>query len=183
MTVQTVIRMGHPTLRQIAKPYPVDDIGSPAFRELIQDMQETLHAYGGIGLAAPQIDVSYQVAVIEIENTSTRYGELERIPFSVFVNPVISVADGEIVGYWEGCLSIPGLMGYVERHQRVQIDYLDESGTARTNEYQGFIATVMQHELDHLQGKLYVDRMKDPTQFAFDEEYRAYHADESQDMP
>ncbi len=81
MTVQTVIRMGHPALRRVARPYPVDNIGSPAFRVLIQDMQETLHAYGGIGLAAPQIDVSYQVAVIEIENTTTRYGELERVHF------------------------------------------------------------------------------------------------------
>ena len=183
MTVQTVIRMGHPTLRRVAKPYPVDNIGSPAFQELIQDMQETLHAYGGIGLAAPQIDVSYQVAVIEIENTTTRYGELERVPFSVFVNPVISVADGEIAGYWEGCLSIPGLMGYVERPQHIQIDYLDEAGNAQCMEYQDFIATVFQHEFDHLQGKLYVDRMKDPTQFAFDEEYYTYHADESRDIP
>ncbi|MCH7742021.1 MAG: peptide deformylase [Proteobacteria bacterium] len=183
MTVRTVIRMGHPTLRQVAKPYPTDDIGSPEFRELIQDMQETLHEYGGIGLAAPQIDVSYQVAVIEIEHTSTRYGELEQIPFSVFVNPIISVADGEIAGYWEGCLSIPGLMGYVERQQHVQIDYLDEAGRARTVEYHGFIATVIQHEFDHLQGKLYVDRMKDPTQFAFDEEYHTYHLEESQELP
>ncbi|MCH7742252.1 MAG: peptide deformylase [Proteobacteria bacterium] len=182
MAVQTVIRMGHPTLRLIAKPYPVDDIGSSAFLRLIQNMRETLHAQGGIGLAAPQIDVSTQVAVIEIENTSTRYGELDRIPFSVFVNPVISVADGEIAGYWEGCLSVPGLMGYVERYQHVQIDYLDEAGTAQSVEYQGFIATVIQHELDHLQGKLYVDRMKDPTQFAFDEEYQAYHVDESKEI-
>jgi len=178
MTVQTVIRMGHPTLRRVAKPYPVDNIGSPAFQVLIQDMQETLHAYGGIGLAAPQIDVSYQVAVIEIENTTTRYGELERVPFSVFVNPVISVADGEITGYWEACLSIPELMRYVERPQHIQIDYLDEAGTAQSLEYQGFMATVFQHEFDHLQGKLYVDRMKDPTQFAFDEEYHTYHVDE-----
>lgn len=183
MTVRTVLRMGHPTLRQVAKQYPVDDIGSPAFQDLLQDMQETLHAYGGIGLAAPQIDVSVQVAVMEIENTATRYGELEQIPFSVFVNPVISVADGVIAGYWEGCLSIPGLMGYVERHQHVRIDYLDEGGTARSKEYHGFIATVIQHEFDHLQGKLYVDRMKDPTQFAFDEEYHAYHLEETQDSP
>ncbi len=179
MTIQTVIRMGHPTLRRVAKPYPVDNIGSAAFRALLQDMRETLHAYGGIGLAAPQIDVSYQVAVIEIENTTTRYGELDQIPFSVFVNPVISVADGEIAGYWEACLSIPGLMGYVERPQHIQIDYLDEAGTAQSIEYQGFIATVFQHEFDHLQGKLYVDRMKDPTRFAFDEEYHTYHVDES----
>ena len=173
--------MGHPTLRRIAEPYPVDKIGSAEFESLIQDMQETLHDYGGIGLAAPQIDVSYQVAVIEIENTTTRYGELEPVPFSVFVNPIISMANGEIAGYWEGCLSVPGLMGYVERPQHIRIDYLDESGTTRSMEYNGFIATVFQHEFDHLQGKLYVDRMKDPTRFSFEEEYYSYHLAEIED--
>jgi peptide deformylase len=183
MAVQSVIRMGHPTLRQVARPYPVDSIDSPSFQALIHDMRETLHAYGGIGLAAPQIDVSYQVAVIEIEDTSTRYGELERVPFSVFVNPVISVLDRDTAGYWEGCLSLPGLMGYVERPQRIKIDYLDETAEARTMEYQGFIATVFQHEFDHLQGKLYIDRMMDPTRFAFNEEYQAYHLGETRDIP
>jgi len=183
MTVQTVIRMGHPTLRKIAEPYPVDNIGGQTFEALIQDMQETLHAYGGIGLAAPQIDISLQVVVIEIENTTTRYGELDQVPFSVFVNPVISTSGGDVAGYWEGCLSVPGLMGYVERPQHIRIDYLDEKGKAQSQEYQGFIATVFQHEFDHLQGKLYIDRMTDSTLFAYEEEYHTYHIEESQDAP
>ncbi len=175
MTIQTIIRMGHPTLRLIAEPYPVDKIGSPEFKVLVEDMRETLEDSGGIGLAAPQINVSRQVAVIEIKDTSTRYGELQRVPFSVFVNPVIAVIGEETAGYWEGCLSVPGLMGYVERPQHVRIDYRDETGSAATAEFEGFLATVFQHEFDHLQGKLYIDRMEDSTLFSFEDEYQAYH--------
>ncbi len=177
MTIQTIIRMGHPTLRQVAQPYPVDQIGSEPFKVLIEDMKETLHHAGGIGLAAPQIDVSYQVVIVEIENPKTRYGEVEQIPFSVFVNPVISVLNQEVAGYWEGCLSIPGMMGYVERPQQLRIDYLNEKGEKVVIEPDGFLATVFQHEFDHLQGKLYIDRMKDPTMFAFEDEYQAFHLD------
>ncbi len=177
MTIQTVIRMGHPTLRQVAQRYPIDQIGSEPFKMLIQDMRETLHDTGGIGLAAPQIDVSYQVVVVEIEDPNTRYGEVEQIPFSVFVNPVITIVKEDVAGYWEGCLSIPGMMGYVERPQHIHIDYLDENGQAATIEPTGFLATVFQHELDHLLGKLYVDRMKDPTRFAFEEEYHTFRLD------
>lgn len=183
MTVQTIIRMGHPTLRSAAQLFPVNQIGSPSFDVLVADMRETLHAYGGIGLAAPQIDVSYQLVVIEIENTTTRYGEIESMPFTVIINPTISVIDEQVAGYWEGCLSIPGLMGFVERPQHVRIDYLDEAGAARSIEPKGFLATVFQHELDHLHGKLYVDRMKDPTLFAFEDEYNAFHAETREPTP
>ena len=174
MPVHTVIRMGHPTLRKIAEPFPVDEIGSQPFEVLVADMRETLHAYGGIGLAAPQINVSYQIVVIEIENTTTRYGEIELVPFSVFINPAISIIDETVSGYWEGCLSIPGMMGYVERPQHVRIDYLDEAGIPQCIEPSGFLATVFQHEMDHLQGKLYVDRLKDSSLFAFEDEYNAF---------
>ena len=177
MTIQKIIRMGHPTLRLIAEPYPRDKIGSPEFNTLIQDMRETLEDSGGIGLAAPQINVSTQIAIIEIEDTSTRYGEIQAVPFSIFINPVITVVDDEAAGYWEGCLSVPGMMGYVERPQHVHIDYLDENGSAQSAEFEGFLATVFQHEFDHLQGKLYIDRMEDPTLFSFEDEYREYHLD------
>jgi peptide deformylase len=175
MAIQKIIRMGHPTLRLLAPPYPRDKIGSPEFNTLIQDMRETLEDSGGIGLAAPQINVSSQIVIIEIEDTSTRYGEIQAVPFSVFINPVITVIDEEKAGYWEGCLSVPGMMGYVERPQQVHIDYLDESASAHSAEFEGFLATVFQHEFDHLQGKLYIDRMRDPTRFSFEDEYREYH--------
>ncbi len=174
MAVKEIIRMGHPTLRKIAEPYPIEDIGSEAFNVLIEDMRETLHEAGGIGLAAPQINVSRQVAVIEIPDSGTRYGEVETWPFTVFVNPRITVIQPEPAGYWEGCLSIPGMMGYVERPQHIKIDYLDQNGHNTSQEITGFLATVVQHEFDHLQGKLYIDRISDLTLFSFDEEYRTF---------
>lgn len=167
--------MGHPSLRIPAREYPVDQIGGVEFKELIADMRETLHAYGGIGLAAPQIDVGYRIAVVEIENTMTRYGELERTPFDVYINPTITVLEDEEAGYWEACLSVPGLMGYVERPQHIRVDYTDEHGNSASKEAHGFLATVFQHEFDHLDGRLYVDRIKDPALLAFEDEYRTYH--------
>lgn len=175
MTIREVIRMGHPSLRQPAAEYPLDQIGSPAFSTLIEDMRETLHAYGGIGLAAPQIDVGFRIAVIEIENTQTRYGELAHTPFSVYVNPSITVLADDQAGYWEGCLSVPGMMGYVERPQHIRVDYLDAEGRPASCEAQGFLATVFQHEFDHLDGILYVDRIRDHARFAFEDEYLKYH--------
>ena len=124
MTVREIIKMGHPTLRQIAAPYPVDQIGSSDFVELVADMKETLHSAGGIGLAAPQIDVGYQIAVVEILDAGTRYGDVPTIPFSVFINPIIDVIDTQSSGYWEGCLSVPGMMGFVERPQHLSLIHI-----------------------------------------------------------
>ena len=181
MAVREVIRMGHPTLRKVALPFPVKNIGATEFSVLIKDMHETLHAAGGIGLAAPQIDVSYQIAVIEIEEPGTRYGEIETLPFSVFVNPKITVVKQQTAGYWEGCLSIPGMRGFVKRPQHIIVDYIDEKNETRSMEIKGFLATVFQHEFDHLQGKLYVDRIDDMTLFAFDEEYQMFQQEDQPD--
>lgn len=178
MAVLEIIKMGHPTLRRIADPFPVDQIGSPDFTQLVDDMQETMHAANGIGLAAPQVDVPYRIAVIEIPDTGTRYGDVPALPFAVYVNPVITVLDEQTAGYWEGCLSVPGMMGYVERPQHIRVEYLDDQGTSRSLEATGFTATVFQHEFDHLFGTLYVDRIKDLRQFVYEEEYRLFHADE-----
>ena len=178
MSVREVIRMGHPSLRKPAAVYPEAAIGSSDYQALVDDMRETLHAYGGIGLAAPQIDVSYRLAVIEIENTQARYGEVEHTPFEVFINPSITALPGAQAGYWEGCLSVPGMMGYVERPQHIRIDYTDHLGKPKSREASGFLATVFQHEFDHLNGVLYVDRIKDPSKFAFEDEYRLYHLEE-----
>ena len=177
LTVRDVIRMGHPCLRFPAAPYPTEHLGSAELNELVSDMRETLHAFGGIGLAAPQIDVGLRIVVIEIENTSTRYGEIEHTPFEVYINPSISVIADETAGYWEGCLSVPGMMGYVERHQHIRVDYLTTAGVDKSIEAHGFLATVFQHEFDHLDGTLYVDRIKDLSLFSFEEEFVQFHAD------
>ena len=176
MSVKEIIKMGHPTLRQPASPFPLDEIETPEFEALIEDLRETLADSGGIGLAAPQINVSLQVAVIEISNPETRYGEIETLPFTVFVNPIISVLNPEIEGYWEGCLSVPGMMGFVERPQHIRVDYIDAQANEQTMELTGFLATVFQHEFDHLYGHLYVDKLKDPKLFCFEEEYLKYHS-------
>lgn len=176
MAVRDIIRMGHPTLRRLADPYPVEQIGSSDFLALVEDLRDTLAATGnGIGLAAPQIDVSYRVAVINIPNPQTRYGEVTPMPFTVYVNPKISVLDPEQAGYWEGCLSVPNMMGYVERPQHIKVDYLNQAGDASSIELTGFLATVFQHEFDHLDGVLYVDRLKDTRMFSFDTEYASFH--------
>lgn len=176
MAVREIIRMGHPNLRIPAEPYPLELIGSEEFNSLIDDMRETLHEYGGIGLAAPQIDVGYRIAVIEIENTETRYGTVEHTPFEVFINPTITpLEDKEQQGYWEGCLSVPGMRGFVERPQHIRVDYMTIKGESANREAHGFLATVFQHEFDHLDGVLYVDRLKDPSLFAFEQEYALFH--------
>ena len=175
MTVRTVIRMGHPLLRIPAEPYPEQLIGSAEFESLIEDMRETLHAYGGIGLAAPQIEVGYRLAIIEIKNAQTRYGEVEYTPFDVYVNPTITPIEQDSAGYWEGCLSVPGMMGFVERPQHIRVTYTDRHGNPASLESHGFLATVFQHEFDHLDGILYVDRITDKSLFAFEEEFLEFH--------
>jgi len=177
MAVMEIIRMGHPTLRQTAEPWPVDKLGTPEFEKLIADMRDTMYAAGGIGLAAPQVDVPYRIAVVEIPESGTRYGDVPPLPFAVYINPTITVLGESPAGYWEGCLSVPGMMGYVERPQHIRVDYLDENGEAKSLEAKGFAATVFQHEFDHLLGMLYVDRIRDMSLFVYEDEYRLFHAE------
>lgn len=177
MAIRNIIRMGHPTLRTIADVYPVDRIGSVEFNELITDLRDTLAASGGIGLAAPQINISSKVVVIEIPAEETRYDQAISMPFSVFVNPRIEVINPEQQGYWEGCLSVPGLRGKVYRPQHIALEYLDQNGDAQQMELQGFLATVFQHEFDHLHGKLYLDHVRDTTQLSFEAEFLEFELD------
>lgn len=166
--------MGHPLLRQPAQPVPQEDLRSAWFERLVEDMVDTLHDYGGIGLAAPQIAESWRVALIEIAGGPSRYGEIPQVPLTVFVNPQIEVLNEDCAGFWEGCLSVPGLRGFVERPQHVRIRYQGISGETFEMELTGFLATVFQHEFDHLDGRLYIDRINDPTLLAFEEEYLRY---------
>jgi peptide deformylase len=132
-------------------------------------MVDTLHQAGGIGLAAPQVNESVRLAIVEIPGGASRYGEIPAMPLTVFVNPEIEMLDGETAGYWEGCLSVPGLRGYVERPQRVKVRALDSRGSHIELELNGFLATVFQHEFDHLDGRLYTDRLKDSSLLVFED--------------
>lgn len=174
MAVRRIIRMGHPNLRVPAQPVPPSAIGTDALERLIDDMVDTLHDYGGIGLAAPQINEPLRLAIIEIPGGPSRYGELDRVPLTAFINPEVEVIDPATAGYWEGCLSVPGLRGFVERPQHVRIRYTTRQGTAAELELTGFLATVFQHEFDHLDGRLYIDRIKDPSKLVFEEEFLRY---------
>ncbi len=170
--------MGHPHLREVAAPVPAEMIGTGEMEQLLEDMHDTLEDYGGIGLAAPQIDVPLRLAIIEIPAGPTRYGELEALPLTAFINPTIEVLNPATAGNWEGCLSVPGLRGWVERPQHIRVTYTGIDGTARELELKGFPATVFQHEFDHLDGTLYVDRITDSTKLVFEEELARFGADD-----
>lgn len=169
MAVLEILRMGHPVLRQSARKLAPEEIGAAEIRRLVDDMVETLHAAGGIGLAAPQVGESLRLAVIGIPGGPTRYGEIQPLPLTVFVNPEIDVKDSRTEGYWEGCLSVPGLRGYVERPQHIVVRALDLDGKPFKMELTGFLATVFQHEFDHLDGRLYVDLIEDMRLLVFED--------------
>jgi peptide deformylase len=177
MAILNIVRMGHPVLRQVARTLDKPEIGSRAIQELIDDMIDTLHHAGGIGLAAPQVNHSIQLAIVEINDTQGRYGELPLQPMEVYINPVITIVAPDQAGFWEGCLSIPGLRGFVERPQHIRIDYLNRQGLAQSVALEGFLATVFQHEFDHLQGRLYIDHIKDMSLLSFEEEFVQFHLD------
>ena len=177
MAIRKVARLGHPVLREPCRELTRSEIRSPAMRRLVDDMRETMGEYDGIGLAAPQVHEPVRLAIIEFDP-----GEAERdldagaSSFTVF-NPTTTVLDPTPAGYWEGCLSVPGMRGFVERPRRIRVDYLDEAAKPARVVADGFLATVFQHELDHLDGVLYVDRLADPKLFAFNEEFNRYLAE------
>ena len=171
MAIRKIIRMGHPSLRTLAGNVPEDFIGSDEMNRLLVDMTDTLRDYGGVGLAAPQIDEPLRMAIIEVPGGPSRYGEIEAIPLTVFFNPVIEIVNPEVAGYWEGCLSVPGLRGFVERPQHVVVRHTNLQGQPAELELKGFLATVVQHEFDHLEGRLYIDHITDTTKLVFEEEW------------
>ena len=175
MAVRRIMRMGHPVLRKIARPVTLAELRSPAMAQFVTDLTDTLHDYGGIGLAAPQVGESIRLLLLEIPGGRNRYGEMKPLPLAVYVNPDITVVDPTPAGYWEGCLSIPGLRGFVERPQHLRVRYQDLAGDGQEIELLGFQATAFQHEFDHLNGMLYLDRIIDRTRISFDEEYIRYH--------
>jgi peptide deformylase len=184
MAIRKVARLGHPILRQKTRELSTDEIRSPEIQRLIQDLRDTQAEYGGIGIAAPQVHESVRVAIIEFDAGSARYPDMGSQPLTVFINARVSVLDAQEQTYWEGCLSVPGLRGKVSRPRKVRVDYLDETATPRSLVAEGFLATVFQHELDHLDGVLFVDRVETrpgATALSFTEEYQRFHLAEGRD--
>lgn len=158
MGILKVCRLGHPVLRKVAVPVPVAEIVTPEVQRLIDDMIETMREYDGVGLAAPQVHISKQIAVLEVEK-NPRYPEAPPVPLTVLINPRITVLAEETVEGWEGCLSIPDLRGVVPRYGELRVEAFDRQGNKLDFITKDFHARVVQHEYDHLQGKVYLDRM------------------------
>jgi peptide deformylase len=175
VAILKVARLGHPVLREKCRDLTPEEILSHPVRQLVRNMKSTMDEYGGVGLAASQVHEPVRIALIEFSADAGRYEVDEAQPLLVLFNARVTVLDPTPSGFWEGCLSVPGLRGYVERPSRIRVDYLDESAEPRELVAEGFLATVCQHELDHLDGVLYVDRITDPARFAFLEEYARYH--------
>lgn len=153
---------GNPILRTKGRRLTAQEIARPALQALIRRMFFTMRRVGGVGLAAPQIGKSIQLAVIEIDQTGLR-PSVTPLPPLVIINPVILRCSADEVMDWEGCLSFPGARGLVPRSRRIEVAYLDEHGNKQTVQLRGFQARVFQHEIDHLNGRLYIDRMADMT--------------------
>ena len=170
MTVRKVLRMGDPRLRQVAQPVAVYD--STELHELISDMKDTMAAYDGAGLAAIQIGVMQRVMIFGID-TNPRYPDVEPIEMTVLVNPEFTPLSDERENGWEGCLSVPGMRGIVPRYSHIRYRGYDEFGNLIEREVTRFHARVFQHEIDHLDGILYPDKIEDRLSFGFVEELQA----------
>ncbi len=167
MTVREILKMGDPRLLRIAPP--ITQFDTDELHLLITDMLDTMAAANGAGLAAPQIGVDVQLVIFGTDSVNPRYPDASVVPRTVLINPVITVLDAEIENGWEGCLSVPGMRGVVPRHVRIRYTGFDQYGDAIDRTVDGFHARVVQHECDHLMGKLYPMRMTDFTQFGFTE--------------
>jgi len=164
MAVRTILRMGDPLLLQ--RSAEVERFDTPQLRALITDMQDTMKAASGAGLAAPQIGVSQRVVIFGFDRNE-RYPDAPAVPKTVLINPVLTPLDAEEEEGWEGCLSVPGMRGLVPRRLRLRYQGQDQHGNAIDRTVDGFHARVVQHEVDHLDGILYPMRMRDLSRFGF----------------
>lgn len=164
--IHPILKMGDPRLLRVAAP--VTEFGSAALDELIRDMFETMVAAHGVGLAAPQIGVDLQLVIFGFEHNE-RYPDAPSVPLTVLCNPVITPLSDQMEDGWEGCLSVPGLRGVVPRHHHIRYTGRDPQGDVIDREAEGFHARVVQHECDHLIGRLYPSRIQDFSKFGFTE--------------
>ena len=174
MTVREIVTVGHPALRQPAVEVSAEKLASAEVQALIDDLVDTMRDANGAGLAANQIADRRRIAVIEV-NDNPRYPYKPRIPLTVVVNPVIEPVDDELVEINEGCLSVPDLRGSVHRHVNVRVRWLDRDGTPHDEVKRGLTAGTFQHECDHLDGVLFLDRVTDPTTFTTWAQFERYH--------
>lgn len=176
MSVREIATVGHPVLRIRAREVTADELRSAEVQRLIDDMIDTMRTAGGAGLAANQVHELLRIAVIEVDR-NPRYPYKPPIPLTVLVNPVLEPVDDETVEINEGCLSVPDLRGALERFVTVRVRYLDREGVEHDEVKRGLTAGTFQHEFDHLNGVLFLDRVRDPTTFTTWEQFDRHHRD------
>ncbi|MGN6518899.1 MAG: peptide deformylase [Dokdonella sp.] len=164
--IREILRMGDPRLLRVAPPVPPEMVGAAELEALIADMFDTMRAAGGVGLAAPQIGVDLQLVIFGFER-SERYPDAPAVPRTILLNPTITPLSDEQEEGWEGCLSVPGLRGAVPRWKRIRYTGIDAAGGPIDRVAEYFHARVVQHECDHLIGRLYPSRIVDFTKFGY----------------
>ena len=178
MTRRDIVEIGHPLLRIRAREVTAEELPSPEIQRLIDDMIDTMRAVNGAGLAANQVGETVRIAVVEVRPGNPRYPYKPEIPLTVIVNPVIEPLDAEVEQINEGCLSVPNLRGEVPRHVSIRLRYLDREGVEHDEVRRGLTAGTFQHELDHLDGTLFVDRVADSRTLSTWEQFERFHRDE-----
>jgi peptide deformylase len=178
MGILKVARIGHPAIRRGARPLTSDELRSDALQRLVDDMIVTMKEYDGVGLAAPQVHLDLRIAVIEVPEGHGR----EAVPLTVLLNPVLERVGEETVDGWEGCLSIPDLRGITPRAKRVRVQALDRDLAPLAIDTEGFFARVLQHECDHLDGRVYLDRMPDLSTLTYLQELERHGPAEDEDQ-
>ena len=174
MAVREILHIGNPLLRQRSEDVALDQITSPAVQQLIDDLIDTMHAANGAGIAAPQIGQLLRIATIEV-SANQRYQYKPNIPLTVVINPVIEVLDSEVVDINEGCLSVPNMRGNVLRSVNIRVHYRDRHGNPHDEIKRGLTAGTFQHECDHLDGLLFVDRLVDTRSLTTWEQFEQFH--------
>lgn len=174
--LRKIATLGHPVLRQVSREVSREELATPSMQAFIDDLVETMHDAAGAGLAAPQVYEPVRICAIHVEN-NPRYPYKPNIPLTILVNPVITSLTGETFESNEGCLSVPNLRGNVPRAVHVRVEAWDRHGESLSFEVKGLSAVTYQHEVDHLDGKVFVDRVVDPSTFATWAEFDRFHKD------
>jgi peptide deformylase len=174
MAIRKIASIGHPVLRQIARPLSREELLSPSMQTFIDDLVETMRDANGAGLAAIQIYEPIQICAIEVQD-NRRYPYKPNVPLTVLVNPLIEPLTDETFPNYEGCLSVPDLRGIVDRTAEIRVRAWDRFGNDIDSEVRGLTAGTYQHEVDHLLGRIFVDRVKDPTTFCTWKEFERHH--------
>lgn len=175
MAILKVAQLGNPVLRRVCSAVPLETIQSAEFQQLVDNMIETMREYSGVGLAAAQVHRDVRVFVMEVAS-NRRYPGRSDFPLTIVVNPEVSVEGDANEDGWEGCLSIPGLRGQVRRFQAITLSAQDRNGHFFKLPLSGFPARIVQHEVDHLDGRVFLDRMDDFSKLAFEVEYQRFFA-------